>query len=132
MAQCGCCSSCVETLKAAQQNPSGLILVRSKGYLQVPSNQLISLLMEDHIESFTVDRIACGNVYMNIVEKVLLDSRTASAAVGCTSHFVSTTAEVVHFFLRTRVHFFTREKNKQMRATGRAICPAGGGRKLAS
>ncbi|XP_075744392.1 uncharacterized protein LOC142803179 isoform X2 [Rhipicephalus microplus] len=110
---------------------SGLILVKSKGFLLVPSSQLVTLLqiVEDHMEAHTVEKTACSGVYMNIVEDVLMDPRTASAAVGCKSHFVSTTAEVVQFFLKVRLHFFTRERNKQMQAKGCASCPAGGGKK---
>lgn len=70
--------------------------------------------------------------YMNIVERVLLDERTSAAAVGCGSHYVGTTAEVVHFFLGCRLHFFTREKNKLARTSKRATCPAGGGKEVIS
>lgn len=126
-----CCTDCVESLKGLQRSPSDLILVKSRGYLQVPSTKLLNLLQiaEEHVEEFTVKQTACAGVYMGIVEQVLLDNRTASAAVGCPTHFVGTTAEVLHLFLRCRLHFFTREKNKQSRVTKRATCPAGGGRK---
>ncbi|XP_049516204.1 uncharacterized protein LOC125939735 [Dermacentor silvarum] len=129
------CSSCVGTMRSLERAATGLILAKSRGSLQVPSSQLVALLqiVEDHLEVYTVDKTACSDVNMNIVENVLMDSRTATAAVGCKSHFVSTTAEVVQFFfLKTRLHFFTREKNKQMQAKGRASCPAGGGRKPTS
>lgn len=125
------CSSCVESLRSSERPATGLILVKSKGFLLVPSSQLVTLLqiVEDHMEAHTVEKTACSGVYMNIVEDVLMDPRTASAAVGCKSHFVSTTAEVVQFFLKVRLHFFTRERNKQMQAKGCASCPAGGGKK---
>ncbi|XP_075724096.1 uncharacterized protein LOC142766139 [Rhipicephalus microplus] len=99
---------------------SGLILVKSKGFLLVPSSQLVTLLqiVEDHMEAHTVEKTACSGVYMNIVEDVLMDPRTASAAVGCKSHFVSTTAEVVQFFLKVRLHFFY-ERKKQTDASER-------------
>lgn len=104
---------------------------KSRGYLKVPSSRLLALLkiVEEHVETYTVQNIACGDVYARIVEGILLDSRTASASVGCLLHFLGTTAEVVHFFLRCRLHFFTREKNKASRATVRSSCPASGGRK---
>lgn len=126
------CSSCVATLKS-ERVPAGLILARSKGHLQVPSNKLLTLLkiVEHHLELFTIEKVACANAYMSIVEGVLLDDRTASAAVGCSLHFISITAEIIHFFLRTRLHFFTREKNKRMRASVRTTCPASGGKKSA-
>ncbi|XP_075738434.1 uncharacterized protein LOC142783740 [Rhipicephalus microplus] len=126
-----CCTDCVESLKGLQRSPSDLILVKSRGYLQVPSTKLLNLLQiaEEHVEEFTVKQTACAGVYMGIVEQVLLDNRTASAAVGCPTNFVGMTAEVLHLFLRCRLHFFTREKNKQSRVTKRATCPAGGGRK---
>ncbi|KAH8033298.1 hypothetical protein HPB51_009409 [Rhipicephalus microplus] len=126
-----CCTDCVESLKGLQRSPSDLILVKSRGYLQVPSTKLLNLLQiaEEHVEEFLVKKTACAGVYMGIVEQVLLDNRTASAAVGCPTHFVGTTAEVLHLFLWCRLHFFTREKNKQSRVTKRATCPAGGGRK---
>ncbi|XP_075734391.1 uncharacterized protein LOC142775880 [Rhipicephalus microplus] len=109
-----CCTDCVESLKGLQQSPSDLILVKSRGYLQVPSTKLLNLLQiaEEHVEEFTVKQTACAGVYMGIVEQVLLDNRTASAAVGCPTHFVGTTAEVLHFFLRCRLHFFTRTREK--------------------
>ncbi|KAH8031091.1 hypothetical protein HPB51_012779 [Rhipicephalus microplus] len=96
------CSSCVESLRSSERPATGLILVKSKGFLLVPSSQLVTLLqiVEDHMEAHTVEKTACSGVYMNIVEDVLMDPRTASAAVGCKSHFVSTTAEVVQFFLK--------------------------------
>ncbi|KAH7942616.1 hypothetical protein HPB51_028700 [Rhipicephalus microplus] len=99
------CSSCVESLRSSERPATGLILVKSKGFLLVPSSQLVTLLqiVEDHMEAHTVEKTACSGVYMNIVEDVLMDPRTASAAVGCKSHFVSTTAEVVQFFLKGEV-----------------------------
>lgn len=128
------CLSCVDTLKGSSRQASDLILAKSRGFLQVPSSRLLSLLqiVENYVEELTVSRVACTDVYMNIVERVLLDERTSAAAVGCGSHYVGTTAEVVHFFLRCRLHFFTREKNKLARASKRATCPAGGGKKVIS
>lgn len=125
------CTDCVGTLKSQTREPTALIQKKSRGFLQVPSSQLFSLLriVEGHVEELTVDTVACADVYANIVDQVLLDSRTASAGVGCRLHYVGTTAEVVHFFLRCRLHFYTREKNKLTRATRRANCPANGGNK---
>ncbi|KAH8033710.1 hypothetical protein HPB51_015546 [Rhipicephalus microplus] len=125
------CTDCVGTLKSQTREPTDLIQKKSRGFLQVPSSQLLSLLhiMEGHVEELTVDTVACADVYANIVDQVLLDSRIASAGVGCRLHYVGTTAEVVHFFLRCRLHFYTREKNKLTRATRRANCPANGGNK---
>nr|XP_037273487.1 uncharacterized protein LOC119165410 [Rhipicephalus microplus] len=119
------CTDCVGTLKSQTREPTDLIQKKSRGFLQVPSSQLLSLLriVEGHVEELTVDTVACADVYANIVDQVLLDSRIASAGVGCRLHYVGTTAEVVHFFLRCRLHFYTREKNKLTRATWRANCP---------
>ncbi|XP_037285055.2 uncharacterized protein LOC119177984 [Rhipicephalus microplus] len=39
-----CCTDCVESLKGLQRSPSDLILVKSRGYLQVPSTKLLNLL----------------------------------------------------------------------------------------
>ncbi|XP_077525630.1 uncharacterized protein LOC144137583 [Haemaphysalis longicornis] len=124
-------------MKANAKSPtdvSDLILAKSRGFLQAPSSRLLSLLqiVESYVEELTVSRVACTDVYLNIVERVLLDERTSAAPVGCRSHYVGTTAEVVHFFLRCRLHFFTREKNKLARASKRATCPAGGGKKVIS
>lgn len=134
---CGQKVFCVGLLSLRSNNvecnasASALIQTKSRGYLKVPSRRLLALLkiVEEHVETYTVQKIACGDVYTRIVESILLDSRTASASVGCVSHFLGTTAEVVHFFLRCRLHFFTREKNKASRATVRGSCPASGGRK---
>lgn len=125
------CLGCIETMLSTTRQPSALIQTKSRGYLKVPSSRLLALLkiVEEHVETYTVQNIACGDVYARIVEGILLDSRTASASVGCLLHFLGTTAEVVHFFLRCRLHFFTREKNKASRATVRSSCPASGGRK---
>ncbi|XP_075737076.1 uncharacterized protein LOC142776730 [Rhipicephalus microplus] len=125
------CTDCVGTLKSQTREPTDLIQKKSRGFLQVPSSQLLSLLriVEGHVEELTVDTVACADVYANIVDQVLLDRRIASAGVGCRLHYVGTTAEVVHFFLRCRLHFYTREKNKLTRATRRANCPANGGNK---
>ncbi|KAH8041878.1 hypothetical protein HPB51_019259 [Rhipicephalus microplus] len=108
------CTDCVGTLKSQTREPTDLIQKKSRGFLQVPSSQLLSLLriVEGHVEELNVDTVACADVYANIVDQVLLDSRIASAGVGCRLHYVGTTAEVVHFFLRCRLHFYTREKNK--------------------
>ncbi|XP_075725820.1 uncharacterized protein LOC142767629 [Rhipicephalus microplus] len=124
-------TDCLVTLKSQTREPTNLILKKSRGFMQVPSSQLFSLLriVEGHVEELTVDTVACADVYANIVDQVLLDSCTASAGVGCSLHYVGTTAEVVHFFLRCRLHFNTREKNKLTRATRRASCPASGGNK---
>lgn len=121
------CIDCIETLKSQTREPTDLILKKSRGFLQVPSCQLFSLLriVEGYVEELTVDTVSCADVYVNIVDKVLLDSRTASAGVGCKSHYVGTTSEVFHFFLRCRLHFYTREKNKVTRAN----CPASGDNK---
>lgn len=80
-----CCTDCVESLKGLQRSPSDLILVKSRGYLQVPSTKLLNLLQiaKEHVEQFTVKQTAYAGVYMGIVEQVLLDNRTSSAAVGC-------------------------------------------------
>ncbi|XP_077551736.1 uncharacterized protein LOC144165838 [Haemaphysalis longicornis] len=128
------CLSCVDTLKGSSRQASDLILAKSRGFLQVPSSRLLSLLqiVESYVEELTLSRVACTDVYMNIVERVLLEERTSAAAMGCGSHYVGTTAEVVHFFLRCRLHFFTRERNKLARASKRASCPAGGGQKVIS
>lgn len=85
--------------------------------------------MKGYVEELTVDTVACADVYVNIVDKALLNRPTASAGVGCRLHYMGTTAEVVHFFLRSRLHFYTREKNKLKQATWRANYPANGGNK---
>ncbi|KAH8032558.1 hypothetical protein HPB51_026011 [Rhipicephalus microplus] len=126
------CKDCLQTLRSNSREPTALTQIKTRGFLQVPSEKLLRLLqiVEEHVEMCTVDKIACASVYMNIVENILLDDRTSSASVGCGSHFVSTTAEVVHFFIKCRLHFFTREQNKLFRAGGRRLsCPAKGGRK---
>lgn len=94
------CAGCVETMLSATRQPSNLIQTKSRGYLKVPSSRLLALLkiFEEHVETYTVQKIACGDVYVRIVEGILLDSRTASASVGCVSHFLGTTAEVFHLF----------------------------------
>ncbi|KAH8041475.1 hypothetical protein HPB51_015837 [Rhipicephalus microplus] len=53
-----CCTDCVESLKGLQRSPSDLILVKSRGYLQVPSTKLLNLLQiaEEHVEEFTKRR----------------------------------------------------------------------------
>ncbi|XP_077507779.1 uncharacterized protein LOC144118864 [Amblyomma americanum] len=124
------CSCCVQTLKNSTRKPNDLTAIRSKGYLQVPSDRLLGLLkiVEGYVEEFTVEKIACPNLYMNIIESILHDNRIPSASVGCPSHFVETTAEVIHFFLRCRLHFFTREKNKKSRESSCRSCPASGGK----
>lgn len=106
------CTAYVETLKTSSRLPSDLTATESKGYLQVPSARLLRLLqvVENHVERFTVEKVASGTVYMDIVDSILSDDRTVHASVGCQSHFVATTVEIVYFFLRCRLHFFTREK----------------------
>nr|XP_037279475.1 uncharacterized protein LOC119172464 [Rhipicephalus microplus] len=95
------CKDCLQTLRSNSREPTALTQIKTRGFLQVPSEKLLRLLqiVEEHVEMCTVDKIACASVYMNIVENILLDDRTSSASVGCGSHFVSTTAEVVHFLL---------------------------------
>lgn len=94
------CAGCIETMLSATRHPSNLIQTKSRGYSKVPCSRLLALLkiVEEHVETYTVQKIACGDVYVRIVEGILLDSRTVSASVGCLSHFLGTTAEVVHFF----------------------------------
>lgn len=110
------CAGCVETMLSATRQPSNLIQTKSRGYLKVPSSRLLALLkiVEEHVETYTVQKIACGDVYVRIVEGILLDSRTASASVGCVSHFLGTTAEVVHFFLDVD-YISSREKKTKPR-----------------
>ncbi|KAH8041805.1 hypothetical protein HPB51_018557 [Rhipicephalus microplus] len=124
------CKDCLQTLRSNSREPTALTAIKTRGFLQVPSEQLLRLLqiVEEHVEMRTIDNIACANVYMNIVENILLDDRTSSASAGRGTHFVSTTAEVVHF-IKCRLHFFTREQNKLFRAGGRPSCLARGGRK---
>ncbi|XP_075741361.1 uncharacterized protein LOC142790359 [Rhipicephalus microplus] len=78
------CTDCVGTLKSQTREPTDLIQKKSTGFLQVPSSQLLSLLriVEGHVEELTVDTVACADVYANIVDQVLLDSRIDSAGVG--------------------------------------------------
>ncbi|KAH8010009.1 hypothetical protein HPB51_024359 [Rhipicephalus microplus] len=56
------CSSCVESLRSSERPATGLILVKCKGFLLVPSSQLVTLLqiVEDHMEAHTVEKTACS------------------------------------------------------------------------
>ncbi|KAH7932107.1 hypothetical protein HPB51_029524 [Rhipicephalus microplus] len=77
-------TGCVGTLKSQTREPTDRIQKKSRGFLQAPSSQFLSLLriVEGHVEELTVETVACADVYANIVDQVLLDSRIASAGVG--------------------------------------------------
>ncbi|XP_075738532.1 uncharacterized protein LOC142783809 [Rhipicephalus microplus] len=125
------CKDCLQTLRSNSQEPTALTVIKTRGFSQVPSEQLLRLLqiVEEDVEMRNIGNISYANVYMKIVENILLYDRNSSASVGCGTHFVSTTAEVVHFFIKCRLHFFTREQNKLFRAGGRPSCPVRGERK---
>ncbi|KAH8027808.1 hypothetical protein HPB51_010454 [Rhipicephalus microplus] len=72
------CSSCVKSLRSSERPATGLILVKSKGFLLVSSSQLVTLLqiVEDHMEAHTVEKTACyvgPHRSMNTVRGVISD-----------------------------------------------------------
>ncbi|XP_075736315.1 uncharacterized protein LOC142776472 [Rhipicephalus microplus] len=77
------CLGCIETMLSTTRQPSALIQTKSRSYLKVPSSRLLALLkiVEELVETYTVQNIACGDVYARIVEGILLDSCTASASL---------------------------------------------------
>nr|XP_037270216.1 uncharacterized protein LOC119161806 [Rhipicephalus microplus] len=110
------CKDCLQTLRRNSREPTALTAIKTRGFVQVPSEQLLRLLqiVEEHVEMRTIDNIACANIYMNIVENILRDDRTSSASVGCGTHFVSTTAEVVHFFITAHNNQPQQAENQQL------------------
>lgn len=127
----GQCVPCVATLKSEEEeNIQDLITIKTHGGLNRPSQQLMRLLKlaESHVRESTEGDVKFS-IYSDIIESVLIDDNLPSAAVGCKLHYVEKTAGVLNFFLRCRLHFFTREKNKKFNEITRRSVPAGGGKK---
>lgn len=126
--ECSLCFSTLERLDTQPDTPD-LITVKSRGCLRRPSSQLMKLLLlaESHVRERTDAARRC--VYRDIVEAVLLDEGLPSASVGCKNHYVEKTAEVLFMFVRCRLHFFSRERNKKFNEGTRKSAPASGGKK---
>ncbi|XP_064472594.1 uncharacterized protein LOC135387194 [Ornithodoros turicata] len=125
------CPDCLETLQGSQENadPHDLIAVKSCGFLRRPSPRLMKLIMlaEDNVVKCTARETS--SIYSEVIEAALLDDRLPGASVGCSAHYIQKTAEVLHFFVRCRLHFFSREKNKKLNLAAPRSRPAAGGRK---
>lgn len=128
----GDCAACSTTLEnsANNLNVTDLISIRTHGGLKRPSSRLMKLLKlaESHIKRHTDVNVRCS-AYAEIIEDTLIDDDLPSATVGCSDHYVQKTAEILHFFLRCRLHFFSREKSKKWNEATRRPVPAGGGKK---
>lgn len=124
------CSNCVASLHGPEE-ATGLIRIRTHGGLATPSARLAKLLktVEAHVQNATTDCASSSSMYHDIIGNCFQDERLSQAAVGCEDHFVQKTAEVLHFFVKCRLHFFTRETNKKFRESKPRSSPASGGRK---
>lgn len=110
------CECCVQSLVGGANDMSSdarLVLLRTRGGLQFPSKQLLSLLslVEQCILKHSAKLYA--NMYTEILDDVLNCDELATSTIGCPSHTISITARCIHFYVSTRLHFLNRAHNKR-------------------
>ena len=110
------CECCIQSLVSVANDicsDARLILLRTRGGLQFPSEQLLALLslVEQCVEKHSAKM--CANMYMEIIDDVMNCNELATLAIGCPSHTVSITSRCIHFYISTRLHFLNRAHNKR-------------------
>ena len=111
------CDICRNSLVSAN-NGSGcsdtrLLLLKTHGGLQFPSQRLSSLLaMLESCVQIYASRIT-ADMYDNILNDVLACNELQKLTIGCDVHNYTLTSRCIHFYIATRLHFINRSKNNQ-------------------
>lgn len=111
------CDTCRDSL-VSTNNGSGcsdtrLLLLKTHGGLQFPSQRLSSLLklLENCVQNYTLQ--VSADMYDIILNDVLASDELKKLTVGCEVHDITLTSRCIHFYIATRLHFINRAKNKQ-------------------
>ena len=86
-----------------------------KGWANILTSKLVSFLkmIEKHIQQF-LPASGEGKVtaYQDIVDAILGDASVGTYKLGCPLHVEELTSKIINFYVVCRIHFFSRQIDK--------------------
>lgn len=110
------CEDCLKTLVHDKNNECPdyfkLIDLKSKGFLSYPSPQLFKLVSE--LEKATLSVVHNNEVNSNTLFEIMdaVEKLAPLPMLGCETHQLFVTHNIIRFFLTTRMFFITKQSNK--------------------
>lgn len=110
------CKDCIETLQlpSSESIPDSykLITLKSKGYLINPSVNLLALISV--LEKATVETLSANEVTVETLFDITkaVENLAPLPLVGCDRHDRTITHSIIRFYLTNRMHFISKQENK--------------------